>query len=178
MQQPFHACSGRPTVAGGVGGEGRWAVATAGGGKDEEDGEPWSCSSDSSSDYSDDDDDNEEEEKEHGGTGPPRGGSDSKGNNDDGSRVISTSTSRLGQDAAEVAGAHEGEDVVDTEGGGGQQSGERYDYRSIGSEIYEGGDLEAGEAMQGMYDFVDDIVETQHVPTIQDPFDHKGRFHR
>ncbi|CBJ48787.1 putative 30S ribosomal protein S18 [Ectocarpus siliculosus] len=53
-----------------------------------------------------------------------------------------------------------------------------YDYRSIGSEVYEGGDLEAGETIRGMYDFVDDIVETQHVPTIQDPFDHRGRFHR
>lgn len=58
------------------------------------------------------------------------------------------------------------------------EDGGEYDYRSVGSEIYEGGDLEAGETMQGMYDFVDDIVETQHVPTIQDPFDHRGKFHR
>ncbi|CAM9444857.1 unnamed protein product [Scytosiphon promiscuus] len=60
----------------------------------------------------------------------------------------------------------------------GEEAGGEYDYRRVGSEIYEDGDLEAGEAMPGMYDFVDDIVETQHVPTIQDPFDHRGRFHR
>lgn len=70
--------------------------------------------------------------------------------------------------------AADGAGDADAEDG---ESGE-YDYRSIGSDIYEDGDLEAGETMQGMYDFVDDIVETQHVPTIQDPFDHKGRFHR
>ncbi|CAN0138128.1 unnamed protein product [Ascophyllum nodosum] len=29
-----------------------------------------------------------------------------------------------------------------------------------------------------MYDFMDDIVESQHVPTIRDPFDVKGKFHR
>lgn len=52
------------------------------------------------------------------------------------------------------------------------------DYRSVGSEVFEGGDLEAGETLQGMYDFMDDIVETQHVPTIRDPFDMRGKFHR
>ncbi|CAN0478674.1 unnamed protein product, partial [Laminaria digitata] len=52
------------------------------------------------------------------------------------------------------------------------------DYRDVGGEIYEDGDVEAGETLRNMYDFVDDLVETQHVPTIRDPFDHKGRFHR
>lgn len=53
-----------------------------------------------------------------------------------------------------------------------------HDYRSVGSEVFKGGDLEAGETLRGMYDFMDDIVETQHVPTIRDPFDMRGKFHR
>lgn len=58
------------------------------------------------------------------------------------------------------------------------EDGSPRDYRSVGSEVFEGGDLEAGETLRGIYDFMDDIVETQHVPTIRDPFDMRGRFHR
>ncbi|CAM9912297.1 unnamed protein product [Pylaiella littoralis] len=239
QQQPFHACSGRPTTAGCVGGQGRWSAATTGGGKDGEDGESSSSSSDSS-DSSDDDDENEEKEN-RGKTASPEGSLDSSGGSDNGSdrddnkgvinhndgggqRQAPTNTAgavprgpasgggntnvgrggKAGAAAAAVAAtaaelaeksrgssssnrsrqragaaeAHEGVDAFDTEGEEGEQSEERYDYRSIGSEIYEGGDVEAGEMMEGSYDFVDDIVETQHVPIIQDPFDHKGRFHR
>ena len=68
----------------------------------------------------------------------------------------------------------DGEDSV----GDGEDEGSPRDFRSVGTEVFEGGDLEAGETLRGMYDFMDDIVESQHVPTIRDPFDVKGKFHR
>eukprot|EP00752_Nemacystus_decipiens_P002286 g2164.t1 len=175
-QRPFHACSAR-AAAGGLGErKGGWRAA---GGKDGDGEESSSSSSDSSDSSDDDDDDDDNAQASQGGSpseqppssaGKPAGAAGSATDRRRGGEGGGARDSR-GTDGAAATAAAGGGDAEDGEG-------REYDYRSIGSEIYEDGDLEAGETMQGMYDFMDDIVETQHVPTIQDPFDHKGRFHR
>ncbi len=182
-QRPFHACGGRAAAPAGAD-RGGWGAAAAGGKDGDEE------SSSSSSDSSDEEAEREEEEKTGEGGGSTADSTDDAGAGSDrlgGSRreaAAAGAAAGSGEAAANSGGidknalraevsrhdADGGEEDADAEG--------EYDYRSIGSEIFEDGDLEAGETMQGMYDFVDDIVETQHVPTIQDPFDHKGRFHR
>lgn len=91
--------------------------------------------------------------------------------------ALGAAKGRTLEEEAEALGVvfHDEEGAGEEGGGAG---GERVDYRTVGSEIFEGGDVEAGETLRGMYDFVDDIVETQHVPTIRDPFDSRGKFHR
>lgn len=97
------------------------------------------------------------------GRGSTHGGAEQRGGS--GGDTAATGSGEV------TAHGEEEEEQVGDDGGG-------YDYRSVTSEIFKDGDLDAGETMESMYDFVDDIVETQHVPTIQDPFDHRGRFHR
>lgn len=102
------------------------------------------------------------------------GGGDGQGSDSDSSDSDSDSS----DDEDEEMGARAAGGEEDASDEGGDEESEPRDYRTIGSEIYDGGDLEAGESLRGMYDFVDDMVETQHVPTIRDPFDTRGRFHR
>lgn len=158
---PFHAYANRQAAAA--------SAAGAGGGKGEDSDSSDSGSSDSDSsddEGSDSDSDSDSDETEVAdrakGTAGGKGGGRASGRERAGGK---------GADGVRGAGG-DGDGEEEEEGWGA-------DYRSgVGSEMFEEGDVEAGETLRSMYDFVDDLVETQHVPTIRDPFDHKGRFYR
>lgn len=154
-----------------------FAVGGSGGSESRGDGKENESGSDSDSDSSDSSDDEEEAgvDEKSGAIATPRGKKTGRGRRGP-SAEAQTPEVTPDEEAEDLGVVWDDADEGELESR--MRAGEGGDYHSVGREIFEGGDLEAGDTLRGMYDFVDDIVETQQVPTIKDPFDHKGRFHR
>lgn len=177
---PFDAHSAAAAdVRGGGRGVHGWSAGRGGKGPDDDDSSDSDSDSDSDSCSDDEDDDklfdsgnNDEDDDSGGGGGGGGKRAAGKGSSDSPAEKAKQALKEKAKAVGIVWQDHDEEEWK------GPWQGARGDYRSVGREIFEGGDVEAEDSLLGIYDFVDDIVENQHTPTIRDPFDARGKFHR